>query len=257
MNAIAFTTANYVARETGYAMHGWGHGDRETNARFRPLETYRKRLSEVLADIAELGFDTVDLWGAHLNPEWATDEHVAVARELLARNGLQVATFAAWVGTGNIERACALAAAIGTDLIGAGASGDVRSLAPVLQAHGIRLAFENHPERTPRDLLAKLDDSMGVTLDTGWFATQGYDPVQAIEELAERVLHVHLKDVRAAGEPHETCPWGEGIVPVDECVRALRRVGYRGALTVEHEPEDHDPSEECRQMLATLREWLA
>ena len=37
---ISFVTANYVAREVGWAMHGWGHGDRETNAAFAPLETY-------------------------------------------------------------------------------------------------------------------------------------------------------------------------------------------------------------------------
>ena len=33
-------SANYVAREPGHAMHGWGHGDRMTNEAFRPLETY-------------------------------------------------------------------------------------------------------------------------------------------------------------------------------------------------------------------------
>src|SRR5207302_789545 len=41
---ISFTTANFVARETGYAMHGWGHGDRMTNAAFAPIETYPERI---------------------------------------------------------------------------------------------------------------------------------------------------------------------------------------------------------------------
>ena len=120
MNAIAFMTANYVARETGYAMHGWGHGDRATNEAFAPLETYRARLDELLGDIRALGFDTIDLWGAHLNLEWATDEHVDAARELLDRHALRVATYAVWVGPSNIERACEIATALGTQLIGAG-----------------------------------------------------------------------------------------------------------------------------------------
>ena len=34
---IAFMTANYVARETGYAMHGWGHGDQATHEAFAPI----------------------------------------------------------------------------------------------------------------------------------------------------------------------------------------------------------------------------
>jgi hypothetical protein len=40
VSRIAFTTANFVARETGWAMHGWGHRDRTTNELFAPLETH-------------------------------------------------------------------------------------------------------------------------------------------------------------------------------------------------------------------------
>ena len=259
VNAIAFVTANYVARETGWAMHGWMQGDRETNDAFRPLETYGERLDALLGDARGLGFDTIDLWGAHLHPDWATAEHVAVAQELLARHGLRVSSFAAWVGPGTIERACELATAIGTSVIGAGASGDLRELVPALREHGVTLAIENHPERTPGEVLDKIaqgDGTFAATVDTGWWATQGYDPARAIEELGEHVRHVHLKDVRAVGEPHETCRWGEGIVDIRACVRTLVDAGYTDALTVEHEPEDHDPSEECRSMLAELREWL-
>ena len=47
-------TANYVARETGWDMHGWGHGDRATNDYFAPLETYGPRLDELLEPLSEL-----------------------------------------------------------------------------------------------------------------------------------------------------------------------------------------------------------
>ena len=252
-------TANYVAEHTGWAMHGWGHGDRATNEQFAPLDNYRERLDGLLARIRALGFDAIDLWGAHLSPDWAGDEHVAIARETIERHGLRVGSYATWVGPGNVERACELALAVGTRVIGGGISGDPELLAPVLRVHGVRLGIENHPERTPAEVLAKIErgeGTLGATVDTGWWATQGYDPVRAIEDLAPHLLHVHLKDVRAHGEPHETCRWGEGVVDVEGCVRALRRLGYAGALAVEHEPEDHDPSEECRAMRAELEEWL-
>ena len=259
-NPIAFMTANYVARETGWAMHGWGHGDRETNERFARLETYRERLHGLLADVRSLGFDTVDLWGAHLGADWATDEHVEIAQEELERAGLQVATYATWVGPDNVERVCELAIALGAHLIGAGYSGDPHAIAPVLAKYDVTLAVENHPETTPAELLAKIEQgegTMAATVDTGWWATQGYDPVQAIEELAASIRHVHLKDVKAVGEPHDTVPWGEGIVDVEACVRALARLGYTGTLTIEHEPEDHDPGEEIRAMREQLEGWLA
>ena len=252
-------TANFVARETGWAMHGWGHGDRLTNEAFAPLEAFAERLDALLADVRALGFDAIDLWGAHLSPEWATDEHVAIAQEGLRRHGLSVATYGTWVGPTNVERACELALAVGTNVIAAGFSGDAATLAQVLREHGVTLAIENHPERTPVEALAKIEaggGTMAATVDTGWWATQGYDPVRAIEELGPHIAHVHLKDVLREGEPHDTCPWGEGIVDVEACVRALQRIGYAGALTVEHEPEDHDPSAEIRTMRELLEGWL-
>jgi L-ribulose-5-phosphate 3-epimerase len=260
MTAVTFMTANYVAEHTGWAMHGWGHGDRTTNEHFAPLETYAERFDDLLGRVRALGFDAIDVWGGHLSPEWATDEHAAIAREALARHGLRVVTYAAWISPDNVERACVLARSLGTDLIGAGISGEPEEIAPVLREHGVRIGIENHPERTPAELLAKVergDGTLGATVDTGWWGTQGYDAARAIEELGEHVLHVHLKDVRAEGEPHETCRWGEGIVDVEACVRTLRRIGYAGGLAIEHEPEDHDPSAECAEMRRELAEWLA
>jgi L-ribulose-5-phosphate 3-epimerase len=256
---IAFTTANYVARETGWAMHGWGHGDRMTNEAFAPIETYAERFDAVLSGARALGFDTVDIWGAHLNPEWATDEHVEAAREALARHELTVSTYAVWTGPSNIERTCELARAIGATVIGAGFSGEPDELAPSLERHGVRLAVENHPERTPAEILAKIErggPQFGATVDTGWWGTQGYDAARAIEELGGQVWHVHLKDVLARGEPHETCRWGEGIVPIRECVETLERIGYDGAIAVEHEPETLDPSDDIRAMRTELEGWL-
>ncbi|HEY3542005.1 MAG TPA: sugar phosphate isomerase/epimerase [Gaiellaceae bacterium] len=253
-------TANYVAREVGYAMHGWGHGDRTTNEAFAPLETYGDKLEALLADVAGLGFDAVDIWGAHLSPDWATDEHVAIAQETLRRHGLTVTTYATWVGPGNVERSCELTRALGASIIGGGFSGEPQALAPTLERHGVRLGIENHPERTPQEVLAKIaagGELFGATVDTGWWGTQGYDAARAIEELGEHVLHVHLKDVLAVGEPHETCRWGEGVVPIEECVRVLQDNGYAGAIAVEHEPETFDPTDDVGAMREQLAGWLS
>jgi L-ribulose-5-phosphate 3-epimerase len=259
VTTIAFMTANEVARETGWAMDGWGHGDRATNEAFAPLETYGERFDALLGRVRALGFEAIDLWGAHLGPDWATEEHVAIAREALGRHGLAVATYATWVGPANVRRSCELALAVGTSNIGGGFSGEAAALAPVLREHGVTLAIENHPERTPVEVLAKIDaggGTMAATVDTGWWGTQGYDAAQAIEELGAHVAHVHLKDVLRVGEPHDTCAWGEGVVDVEACIRALERIDYRGALAVEHEPEDRDPTEEIRAMRMQLEEWL-
>jgi sugar phosphate isomerase/epimerase len=259
-------SANYVARETGYAMtEGWMQGDRAANEHYRPIETFGERFDALLGRVAGAGFDTLDLWTAHLNWEWATDEHLAAARDLLDRHGLRVATLAGGFGASrdDLSAACRVATAVGTTVLGGScelAATDRPAAVGVLNEHGVRLGLENHPEeRTPADLRAKVGDSgdgmIGATIDTGWWGTHGYDAAQAVEELADQIVHVHLKDVFAPGG-HETCLWGRGCVPVEECVRVLRRLDYDGAISVEHEPPDFDPTAECVEMAATLRRWL-
>jgi len=264
-NAISFMSANFVAREAGWSIADWAEGDRATKAAFAPVETHAERFDAVLADAQELGFDTVDVWGAHLNAEWPDEARIETARALLVKRGLRVASYATWVTPDTVERACAIARAIGTDLIGGGFSGDPAEIGPVLAANGVRLGIENHPEeKTPADMRARIESAnaaapgvFGTTVDTGWWGTHGIDAAEAIEELAEHVLHVHLKDVRTVGEPHLTCRWGEGVVPIEACVRTLQRIGYTGAISIEHEPYDGDPTEDVRAMRAELEQWLA
>jgi sugar phosphate isomerase/epimerase len=256
---ISFMSANYVARELGYTMDGWGEGDRATQDAFRPLETFAERFDAILADVVALGFDAVDVWDGHLNPAWATDEHVDAACEALDRRRLRVATYQAYVGADRLERACAIAEQLGAPVLSGNVPVDDPRLPGLLVRHGLRFALENHPEPTPQVMLEKIGDTpgVGVCVDTGWFGTQGYDAVRAIEELGDRIHQVHLKDVLHEGLPHETCRYGAGVVDIEGCVRALRRLGYSDAVSVEHEPETFDPTDEIRVMREQVEGWLA
>ena len=264
-NTISFMTANYVARQVGYQMHGWGHGDKATNEYFRPVETYAPRLNEILRDIRALGFDAIDLWLSHLNFTWATDEHVQIARELLTKQHLRVVSLAGWFGANReeFEMSCKLATALGTKILGGSTSflqKDRGTAIALLQEYDLKLGLENHPEKNPQELLAKIGDggegTLGATVDTGWFGTQGYDATRALDELRDVLFHVHLKDVLHAGEPHDTCRYGQGVVPIEACVETLKRIGYAGAISIEHEPEHYDPSEDVRVGAERVKEWM-
>jgi sugar phosphate isomerase/epimerase len=262
--AISFMSANYVAKELGYgAADEWGPFDVATNAAFEPIETFPARFDALLASITEIGFDTIDLWFAHLNWRWATPEHVAVAKDALSRHGVRVVAFAGGIGStvADVEAACRLANDLDVDLI-AGLGGIVHTdrdeAARVLDAHGVRFGLENHPERTPAEVLAAIGDasSLGAAVDTGWWATQGYDPVDAIRELSDRLFHVHLKDVEEPGT-HVSCMHGEGSARIAACIDVLLELGYSGAVSIEHEPYDRDPTAECARMLTLVREHLS
>lgn len=95
MNTISFMSANFVARQLDCHMTGgWMQGDNATNDYFRPIETFGERFGALLADVSAMGFRAIDLWIAHLNPGWATDEHISMARELPAEHKLAVASLA-------------------------------------------------------------------------------------------------------------------------------------------------------------------
>jgi sugar phosphate isomerase/epimerase len=265
MNTISFMSANFVARELGYHMtEGWGQGDRATNAYFRPIETFPERFEALLEEVSELGFTAIDIWTGHLHWAWATEEHIQVARALLDKYGFTVTSLAGSFGATleEFQQACGVAQSLGTTILGGSTpllSNDYDGLVRILRERGLVFGFENHPaEKTPADVLAKLgsaSDVIGTAVDTGWYGTNGYDAAQAIEELRERIVHVHLKDVKAAGA-HDTCQFGEGVVPIEASVRALKRMGYSGAISVEHEPEDRDPSQEVRVSAVKLAGWL-
>jgi L-ribulose-5-phosphate 3-epimerase len=264
MNTISFITANYVARELGYTMtEGWMQGDESTQNAFKPIATFGEKFEAMLGDIKALGFDAIDLWGAHLSPTWATNEHITIAKDLLAKHNIRVMSLAAWVGSVQyLKETCTLAAQLGVPVIGGGAPALAEhrtEMLAVLKDHNIKLGIENHPEKTPAQVLAQIGDGgdgyIGTACDTGWWGTQGYDAAAAIREFDGHLFAIHLKDVKAAGA-HDTCRYGEGIVNIEACVKTLKEIGYTGPLGIEHEPEQHDPTQDVRESLKLLQGWL-
>jgi sugar phosphate isomerase/epimerase len=211
----------------------------------------------LLGVIQAQGFTAVDIWTGHLNWAWATDEHLVIARDLLSRHRLTVTSYAGGYGATADEfaAACRVAHALDTHILGGTAplwTEDRRATLATLERYGLVLAIENHPGTlTPEEVLATIGDDtqgrVGTTVDTGWYGTAQIDAVRAIEALGPSILHVHLKDVRAPGG-HVTCRYGEGCIPVEDCVRTLLSIGYQGAISVEHEPYDHDPLEHWSQV---------
>ena len=257
-------TANYVARQVGYHMTDWMHGQNATIAHFKPVETYAARFGEILDDICQMGFDHIDLWLGHLGPDWATDEHIRLAQAALAERGLKVSSLAGGFGAtpAEFERVARLAQAVNTRILGgmtALVTTEREALVELLEKYDLLLAIENHPEKTPAEVLAQIGDGgkgrIGTCIDTGIWGDKGYDAARAVEELHPYIFHMHMKDTLRVGG-HESCRFGRGIVPLERCVRLLQERGYTGGYSVEHEPRDYDPSEDVVASAAMLREWL-
>ena len=242
---------------------GWGDGERAAQLYFRPLETYAARLGTLLDEIVELGFENIDLWMGHLNPDWATLEHVVLAREILARRGLQVMSLAGYFGDtlDQFEAACQLALALRVLLL----AGNSRCLIDhradtlaLLRKYSLVLGIEN--ETATAEVVSNLvgdqdADVLGAIIDTGSFDENGGDSVAAIERLGSRIRQVHLRNCLSRTNS-EAARFDAGLVPMPAVIRALRDVNYAGGISIEHVAYGFDPREDCRCNLEWLREQL-
>lgn len=272
-------TANFVAREIGYHMsEGWAQGDDATQEVFSKLDTFEEKFSAMLAEVKELGFASIDLWAAHLHWHWATLEHIAIAKRLLAEKEIEVRAYAAWVGGDltDLRAVCRFCREIGVSTISGfvAAAEDTATrdeAVSILRENAVRYGIENHPEKSVEELAARLgegaEDVIGIAFDTGWAATGGWDALAGMKVLQDRLFAVHLKDVKAPREQetgfqfidmgHETCRLGDGIVGMEAITRWLSEIGFRGPVCVEHEPEEFDPREDCRESLVLAKKWWA
>jgi inosose dehydratase len=114
---------------------------------------------------------------------------------------------------------------------------------------------------------------IGLCLDTGHLLVGGGDPLRVIANWGRRINHVHLKDIRLDvlrgimddGEPADAiwrrrafCTLGEGDLPVDDVLDALRATGYSGWLVVEQDlmPEPSDAPGEIVANQVSNRRFL-
>lgn len=262
---IGMVTANYVARESRYSMEpfDWGKAHQATEQAFTGPQ-FATKFREIMGLVKGIGFDHVEIWTPHL-PERSDAATIATARAILA--GLQLNPISYYYGVFTIPNFPRAEAVQGLRTVRAlGVPFFVGTLHPSNRAlvvelcreYGVKMAIENHAERSADAILELIGsdaDVLGTTVDTGWWATQGVDAVAAVRALEGHILHVHLKDVREEGA-HRTCAFGEGIVNVRGVVEELRRQRYQGDISIEHEPEHFDPTNDLRKCLADLKTWL-
>ncbi len=264
---ISFNCSNLVGAQTGHNPSGtWEQSVDAVSAYYAPLATFRERFGRMVTEIREIGFDALDIWTpGQLNWRWATPEHIAAAREILEQNGMAVTSLGGDFGETREEflAACRMATALDVDLLSGGCPlffTDRPFVLDRLEQQNLRFSYENHPETTAQETLKEIGDDhpewIGTTIDTGWYATRGFDVVRAVEELNGRIMHVHLKQV-LAGPDHQNVGYAEGCIPMEQVVRALVRIGYQGDYSVEEHAFTHNPIPDIIKSRALLEQWLA
>jgi sugar phosphate isomerase/epimerase len=105
---------------------------------------------------------------------------------------------------------------------------EMKKLSSLAESNGVYLALETSLDAP--DMVRIVDsiesDFVKVYFDTGNAVVQGYDPIQEINTLGERIIQVHVKDY-----PGGTL--GMGKIDFDEVIGGLRGIGFEGYLILE------------------------
>ena len=131
----------------------------------------------------------------------------------------------------------------------------VREITEYAATKGIRTCSENHgyiaqdSDRIERLINAVAHENYGVLVDMGNFLCADENPAVAVSRVAPFAFHVHAKDMIIRNKPINTIAGfetrgsnyligvavGEGDVPVEQCLRVLKKAGYDGIASIEYE----------------------
>jgi sugar phosphate isomerase/epimerase len=157
-----------------------------------------------------------------------------------------------------------------------------RRFIPILDTYqklGIRYALEVHPTEIAFDTVTAAralealehHPAFGFNYDPSHLGYQGVDYVEFIYRFAERIFHVHMKDVYWSDTPKPAGVFGgyvtfgdpsrywnfrsmgRGKINFEEIIRALNVIGYQGPLSVEWEDSAMDREHGARESCAFVK----
>lgn len=113
----------------------------------------------------------------------------------------------------------------------------------------IRVAIHNHGPGdkvypTPETIHANIKDRdprIGICIDIGHTTRSGVDPSEAIEQYADRLLDLHIKDVNKATADGATVEIGRGIIDIPRVLKTLLKIKYDGVTSFEYEKDGKNP----------------
>lgn len=102
-----------------------------------------------------------------------------------------------------------------------------------------------------------LDPRIGMCLDVGHDTRNGKDPVKDLKKYRSRVFDIHIKDVTGPSKAGYSVEIGRGIIDFPAFVKMLRKVGYTGMCSLEHERNMNDPLQGIAESIGYFRGVIA
>jgi len=132
----------------------------------------------------------------------------------------------------------------------------------LVKEYDMKYAIHNHgpdmPELFPSaesgiELVKDLDKRVGLCLDIGHELRDGKDPVEAILKYGDRLHDLHIKNVNAPTKAGRCVEMPRGQIDIPAVVRALRKVNYTGACSLEYEKDMDNPLQGIAESIGYFR----
>ncbi len=131
----------------------------------------------------------------------------------------------------------------------------------MIKEYNIPVAIHNHgPEDkifpSPLDALAAIkgrDKRWGVCMDIGHTARTGVDPVDAVEKMGDRLMDLHIKDLKDKMKKETQTEVGRGSLDIVGLFKALQRKRYSGHIALEYEINGDKPENGIRESIAYMK----
>jgi len=105
--------------------------------------------------------------------------------------------------------------------------------------HGGSMKNPNYKVWNPLYILGVVesrDERIGACADLGHWCTSNLIPVECLRILKGRVISVHFKDKASMGQAAVVVA-GTGVVDNEACLEELKKQGFDGHISIEHENE--------------------
>jgi sugar phosphate isomerase/epimerase len=131
----------------------------------------------------------------------------------------------------------------------------------MIEEFDVKVAIHNHgPEDkhfpAPQDaykLLQGRDPRFGLCMDIGHATRAGADPVKTVDECRDRLLDLHVKDLRVKTDRDSQTEVGKGVLDIPGLFRALLRTSFTGHVGLEYEINEASPQVGIKESFAYMR----
>ena len=205
-------------------------------------------LEGAIANLKALGLLEMEFFGGHV-PTDPESEGFAAALKTITESGIKVPCFGVESFTADEaanRKKFEFGKALGVDILTADPTPDAfDSLDKLTEEFGIKIAIHNHGPGARYDKVADTltavqghSPMIGACLDTGHCIRSNEKPHEAVEQLGDRLIAIHLKDWVHGGEEKIV---GEGDMDIEKLAANLATLGFTGPIMLEYEESPDNP----------------